>query len=435
MTESITTWNNLLKIMFLPGNVTESMRDNFLLYQFALDNMNVIPFGGRQVNFPVKTQRQSGFGYVAAGSSSLPTATDSVALEATVNVRWTYGIGELDDMVIAVSKSDATAYQNARTQVIDDVLMSMKMFLNAGWYDDGRSRMAVLPAADNQTTITVLQPNHAMQGMRLDLMDDSDWSTKLLSGAPITAVDHQGVSTNLLQSTLTTSASAPSGTAADDAFVPENSISGAGVQRGPHGLRSGCIAGNPQLENYLNINRSTAANAAWKGSEVGNAGTNIQWSPRRANAVLQLIRRRSAVSIDIASIVGINNWNIAQEIYETIAPDKQITVPNGDAIQLVPGFATASRRSFSVFATMNGVNKMYADEMAPANEQFWITPSTWHILQTNPPELADEDGNIFHRFEGRPALQFRWRFPHELYTTACSANGILLDIAETNPVS
>ena len=105
------------------------------------------------------------------------------------------------------------------------------------------------------------------------------------------------------------------------------------------------------------------------------------------------------------------------------------------ALELVPGFATASRRSFSIFARLNGVNDMYADEMALANEQLWITPSTWNILQTNPPELADEDGNIFHRFEGRPALQFRWRFPHEVYTTARSANGILRDISETNPLS
>ena len=46
-----------------------------------------------------------------------------------------------------------------------------------------------------------------------------------------------------------------------------------------------------------------------------------------------------------------------------------------------------------------------------------------------------DDGNVLHRFEARPAKQFRWRYPHQVYTHAPTANGLIEDIAETNPLS
>ena len=432
-TESETTWGGFLKILYQPGNMTESMRDSFLLYNWLLSISGVVPYGGSQIQLSVKKKRQAGIGFVSSGSSTLPGATTSAAITPSFNVAWTYGVGEIDDMVMKISRTDAMAYQSAKNQIVDDLLVSMKMVLNAAWYGDGACKLGVMPGADDGTTITLLQPIHMMEGWLVDLMDATNNSTKLLSGVGIDNVNHSGVATNLLHGTIDHDGSAPSGSAADDYFTPKNAIVG-GVQLGPFGIEAGCDDANPTLGNYGGTDR-TAANQVWKGNRIHNSGTNVPWSARKANALLQLISRRSSTAMQLSDVRIINNRNIAQEVFELIAPDKQIVVTGKEAMAVVPGFDGGSNQSFEPYAYLNGVNPMFADDMSPANKQFFLTPRTWHITQTNPPELDQDDGNVLHRFENRPAKQFRWRYPHQVYTHAPTANGLIEDIAETNPLS
>lgn len=432
-TESEATWDGFLKILYQPGNMTESLRDNFMFYSWLLGLSQVVPYGGDHIQFSVKSKRQAGVGFIKTGSSNLPEATASAAFKPQFGVSWTYGVGELDDMVMKISRSQNMAYQNAKDQVVDDLLVSMKMILNAAWYGNGTCSLGDMPGADNQTTITLLQPIHLMPGFNVDLVDATDNLTKLLSSVGISDVDHAGVSTNLLHGTVTHDGSAPAGTAEGDYFTPAGAIDASGNQVGPHGIYSGCTDADPPLESYGGI--AVSAQTAWKGNRIHNSGTNQTWSLRKANALLQLILRRSTTSMSLSDIRIVNNRNVAQEIFEQAAPDRQIVTKGREALQLVPGFEGGSDSGFEPYAHLNGVNPMYQDEMAPANKQFFLTPRTWHITQTNPPELDQDDGNVLHRFEGRAAKQFRWRFPHNVYTHARTANGVYEDIAETNPLA
>ncbi len=434
-TESETTWANLLKIMFKAGNMKRAMPDNFLLYNWIHSHTGgIVSYGGSEIRFPIKNQRQAGIGAVASGSSTLPTPTVSKSLLAKFNVRYVYGIGEIDDMVMEISRSSEFAYEQATQQTRTDLLTSLKMTLNAAWYDDGRCRLAVLPAADDQQTITALQPILMAQGQRCDIIDDTDDSTVLLAGFTVDAIDHQGVANNLLQGTFTYSESAVSSTAADDYVTPENWIS-SGVQLGPFGIRAGCTSAKPALEHYGTINRQTGGNEAWQGNRLHNSGTNRAWSVSLATAMLNLIRRRSSQMVDLADIRMINDRSLTTEIYETIATDQQIVTRGKESLTLSPGFKGGSEKSFEPYGLLHGVNAMYQDESAPSNTQFFLTPKTWHITETGPPHLAQEDGAVLHRIEGRPAYGFRYLYFHELYTTAPSANGILEDLLVNNPAA
>ncbi len=428
-TESLTSWQNLLKIMFEPGNLREALTDNVILYKWMREMGNIRSYGGREIRFPVKNQRQEGVGYLANGSSTLPTPTVTGSLEATFNVRNVYGVGEIDDMTIEDSRSSDFAYEQAQRQIRDDLLLSMLQDITAAWYDDGRARLAILPAADNATTVTVNQPCWLRQGMRVDCIDADDDVSKIVDSTSVSAVDHQGGST--LATAVVDLADALAGSAQNDYFTLEDAIAAGPAQLAPHGLRSGCLAANTPLENYGNINRTTNGNEAWQGNSSSNSGTNRDPTAKLFQSLLTLVRRRSSTRIKVANLKGLTNWGVAQTIFEQLAPDRQILVKGKEAMGLAQGFATGAQESGTPFAYFNGTIPFHADEMAPANTMFLLNCAAWYIYETHPPELIDRDGSILHRIETRPAYQFRWLHRHEFFTNSPSSQVIISDLVET----
>jgi hypothetical protein len=267
--------------------------------------------------------------------------------------------------------------------------------------------------------------------MPFDLYDASDDSTILQSGY-VDSVDHQGIAGNLLQGVFTYSETAISGSAAGDYVSPQGTIVG-GTQMAPWGIDAFCDSANPALSNLGGVNRSTAGNEPWQGNKMTNSGTNRAWNVRMANAMLQLIRRRTGKEVTAAEIKILNNWNIWQEMAEQLAPDKQIIVKGKEAMAVAPGFAGGSAENFEPVALLNGVNEIHADELAPANKQYFVTPRFMHLAHTSLPRLVDEDGSVLHAYESRPAWWFRWRFRHVLYPKLPPAFGMIEDIQETNP--
>ncbi len=429
--DSVANFGNLLKEVFEAGVMSEALPSNIMLYKWIVGLGNDRPFGGSKISFPVKTKRQAGAGFVADGTSTLPAATQTSAIKAEFNAFNLYGVGEFDDMVMDDTRNDEFAYENVANSAIDDLLQSLKLIINAAWYDDGRCRMGILPGADDQQTVTLKQPIHLFNGMPFDIYDATDDSTILRTGF-VDAVDHQGVSGNLLQGTFTFSETALSGSAANDYVSPKGTIA-SGVQRAPWGLLAFCDSANPPLSNLGGVNRSTSGNEAWQGNKMTNSGTNRQWNGRMVSAMLQLIRRRTGKEVGAGDVRIINNWNIMQEIFEQQAPDKQIVVRGAEAMKVSAGFDGGSGDNFEATAWFNGVNRIHADEMAPANVQLFVTPEYLHLAHTGLPKLVNEDGSVLHAYELRPAWWFRWRFRHVLYPTLPPAFGVIEDLQETNP--
>lgn len=427
-TESTTTFANFLKDFFAPGNIGEAMNDNVLLYNKIRSMGKIIPWGGAAIKFPIQDQRQAGVGAVASGASTLPTATVSNALQASFSARRVYGRGEIDDMTIedTAGAPNDYAYVSALSKVQEDLLLTVRQAFCAWWYDDGRGRLGIMPAADNAAQVTFNQPVLIGKGYRCDIIDDGDNQTKHLDSQAVTAVSHAKDS----GTSQVTFGGAASSTGAGDYATFEDFITASGGQLGPFGLLAAAHSSNPSLENYGGINRSTAGNEAWQGNVDSNSGTNRPFDPRLVNDNLELRRRRSSGSL-ISSLICITNHQIVNEMFEQVAPDRQIVTRGKEAMQISQGFKGGSAESMMPIAWINDNIPVHADEFAPANTMFFLDMSKMRITETGPPKLVNRDGNVLHMFEDRPAYQFRYLWFGELFCTNPAAQLLLLDIAHT----
>lgn len=131
----------------------------------------------------------------------------------------------------------------------------------------GRGELAILPAADNQTTITVNSLPFMDQGMLVDLMDDSDDTTVIAGNRSITDV-------SVATREVTISGAAAAGTAAGDYFVPSETVAG-GVNYSLLGLGIWLDDRNPAavVGNLGGIDRTAAGRGFYKGNRMSNGGT------------------------------------------------------------------------------------------------------------------------------------------------------------------
>lgn len=131
----------------------------------------------------------------------------------------------------------------------------------------GLGELAILPATDDQTTITVNSLPFMDQGMLVDLMDATDNTTVLAAARTITDIDVAGRA-------VTIDGAAPAGTAAGDYFVPEGTVAG-GVSYALYGLGIWLDDGNPPavVGNLGGIDRTAAGKGFYKGNVLSNGGT------------------------------------------------------------------------------------------------------------------------------------------------------------------
>src|SRR5574341_90746 len=146
------------------------------------------PVGGRgQFIMPYVVRNAGAFTGIAEGGS-LPSALQPDTAEATFSLQEYVGLYDVSWKLIQDAATNKFAFQQA-IQMLDDGLRNRVMKnLNSDLLDDGRGRLAVLPAADNDTTVTVAAIPRCEPGMVVDLMDTDD-DTKNTDSATVTGVD------------------------------------------------------------------------------------------------------------------------------------------------------------------------------------------------------------------------------------------------------
>ena len=176
----------------------------------------------------------------------------------------------------------------------------------------GMGELAILPDADDQTTITVNSLPFMDQGMYVDLMDASDNTTVIASQRTVSDVDVEG-------RTVTISGAAPAGTAAGDFFVPSGQITG-GVTYSLAGLGAWISDANPPAVkgNLGGINRSTAGNRFYQGNLLDNGGTLRAFTEDLLITGENLARERGGVQVDRYAA----NSNVLKRYHGDIIVDK-----------------------------------------------------------------------------------------------------------------
>lgn len=224
--------------------------------------------GGRgQWVIPRQTQNGGVFVGMAEGATlttrrAQPDTAESlyslVEFQAVWDVTW--------KMLRQASKSKQ-AFSTAMTFMDNSIRRRVFRVINAQICSfTGLGELAILPDADDQTTITVNSLPFQDKGMLVDLMDASDYTTVLAAARTTDSVDVQA-------RTVGISGAAPAGTAAGDFFVPADQITG-DVSYSMLGLGAWLSDANPPsvVGNIGGVNRSTAGNEDFRGNVLSNGG-------------------------------------------------------------------------------------------------------------------------------------------------------------------
>ena len=224
------------------------------------------PMAGRgQFLMPIMVKNPGAWSGLAEGGA-LPSNIDPDTPEASFSLQEFAGLYNMSWKLIQDARNSKFAFQTALKMMESGFRRRILKLINADLISDGLGKLAIMPAADNQTTITVDALPSIDLGMTVDLIDASDNDADLAASRTVTAIDVQN-------RTVTISGSAPSGTAAGDFFCIENTTKSGAIYH-TDGLLGIIDDANPPSGNFGNINRSTAGNEFWESIVLENSGTN-----------------------------------------------------------------------------------------------------------------------------------------------------------------
>jgi len=225
--------------------------------------------GGRgQFIIPLWTQNPGAFTGIAEGGA-LPTPLAPDTAEATFSLQEYVATYDVTWKLIQDARSNKFAFERALKMLDTGLRRRVMRNLNSDLLGTGRGELCTLPAADDQTTVTVAAVPRLEKGMVVDVMDDTDDDTKLGDSLTVTAVD-------VINKTVTLSG-APSGTAADDYMVIQDTCDDSlNDSLHSNGILGVVNSSNPDsvVGNIGGINRSTAGNEFWEPVHLTNSGTN-----------------------------------------------------------------------------------------------------------------------------------------------------------------
>lgn len=272
------------------------------------------PVGGRgQFLLPILVQNPGTFKGIIEGGA-LPTALPPDTTEASFSLQEYVGIYDVTWKLIQDSRNDKFAFQQAITMLDEGLRRRILRLLDTDFKDNGKGRLGVLPAADDQTTITLNALPRVEKGMVVDIMDLTNDDSKLADSVTVTAVDP-------INRTITVSG-APTGTAAGDYVVIEDTCDDSlSDSLHTHGLIGIIDDANPAsvVGNFGGIDRSTAGNEFWQSVVLSNSGTNRPLSEDLLLQAQDAAREKGGVMLD----AWLSNLNIGRRYHvDLLAPER-----------------------------------------------------------------------------------------------------------------
>lgn len=262
------------------SNVQEALRYNYgvnrVLYLFNEESptFHILgkvkkPMGGRgQFIMPTLVANPGAFTGITEGGA-LPSALQPDTAEATFSLQEYVALYDVSWKLIQDARSNKFAFQQAITMLDEGLKRRIMRNLNSDLIGSGRGELAVLPAADNVSPITVNAMPRLEKGMVCDVVATSDDDTKRADSVTITAVDY-------VNRTIATSGN-PSGSAAGDYFVIQDTTDVTdGFCKHSNGLIGIIDDADPAavVGDYGGIDRGTAGNEYWESVVLSSGGTN-----------------------------------------------------------------------------------------------------------------------------------------------------------------
>jgi hypothetical protein len=394
---------------------------------YNLLSRNKKAIGGRGQNILPLIIRNAGAVTGISEGGSLPSALQPDAAEATYSLQEFVGVSDISWKLMQDASTDRFAFERALETVEDGMQRRFLRNLNSDLVDDGRGRLAVLPAADNDTTVTVAAVPRCEAGQVVDIMANSDDDTKRTDSATVTGVDPIAL-------TVTLSANSGS-TAAGDYLVIQDTtdVSVSATAYHANGLLSIIDSANPAsvVGNYGGINRSTAGNEFWQGVELGNSGTNRPLTEDLGLQAQDGVRVKGGGMID----VWLSGLPILRRYHEMLSGERYFALSKPGVLEggvgrknVDPGDMGMTPYEFS------GVT-WYADPMFNANVMVGFNSKHFflgHGANDVPQPLSKVfPGTPILRQTTSATFEVVWYFQMEPVCDFPSAGAKIVDIAES----
>jgi len=269
------------------------------------------PLGGRgQFIMPIMVKNPGAWTGLAEGGS-LPSNLNPDTAEANFSLTEFAGLYNMSWKLLQDARNSKFAFQTALKMMEGGFRRRVLKLINADLISDGLGKLGIMPAADNQTTITVGELPSVDVGMVVDLMDASDNNAKLADSATVTAVD-------VPNRTVTISGGAPSGTAAGDYFVVQDTVA-TGTSYHTNGLLGIIDNDDPPAPkgDFGGIDRGTAGNEYWESVVLANSGTNRALTEDLMMQLEDSVREKGGGSLN----AYISNLAIIRRYHELLRED------------------------------------------------------------------------------------------------------------------
>jgi hypothetical protein len=410
--------DNILKVFYL-GPIREQLNNATVLLSRIDKDESTQDAYGKTFTVPLRTGRNVQAGSGRADGGVLPSYGQQGYTTAVVPNKYVYAGIEVTGPTIRATRNNAGAFVKAIESEIKGCVRDMKRAINRQLHSDGSDALAFWTAADNTSGFSLDddQGNAFLPGLQTgmvcDVIDQSDYSTKLLDSATFT-VGAKGASSY----SVTTSAN-PTGTADRDFAVLEDTLgyqmmgirgivsnvdpvipAGGGTKTGLHGL--------------------AAATYAWWNAQVfDNSGTNRALTLELMQDPLSEISVSSDFSESDVKFLLTNVWMRDKYLALCQANRQQV-----NTMKLDGGFEGVE---------FNG-KPIIVDTQCHRNRIYYITPETMKIFRTSDFDWMEEDGNILQRkitssgaYDAYNATLFHYG---DLACVARNGNGLLADITD-----
>lgn len=280
--------------------------------------------GGRgQWIIPYRTQNAGVFRGMAEGGTLTTRRAQPDTKEAMFSLIEFQAVWDITWKMLRQAARSADAFETAMNFMDESVRKRVFRTINSQVCSfTGRGELAMLPATDDQTTITVNSLPFMDQGMIVDLMDASDDTTVLAAARTVTDID-------VAARTVTIDGAAPAGTAALDYFVPADTVAG-GVNYSLLGLGIWLDDGNPPavVGNIGGVDRSAAGNGFYRGNVLSNGGVLRAFTEDLLIEGENLARERGGVQpTDYAA-----NGNVIKRYHGDVIKDKYFAYNKIEAV-------------------------------------------------------------------------------------------------------
>lgn len=281
-----------LKYTYGAENLKYLANQESVLYRHLQKKQQEI--GGRAGQFiiPFTTKNAGVWRGISQGGSLSTRRPQPASAEMTFSLQEFHGAFDVTFKLLQDMRKSEYAFERGLTFMEDAQRRRVFRLMNADFLGKGRGELAILPAADDQVTITINSLPLCEPGMYVDVMDASDDDTKLEDSATVDAID--------IKNRTITLSGAPAGTAANDYLTVEDSVASATGSLHMLGILAWLDDANPVtvVGNIGGINRSTAGNEWAQANVLENSGTNRPLTEDLLIEGNDLTRERGGAQID-----------------------------------------------------------------------------------------------------------------------------------------